>query len=245
MKLERKADMSASISSSRKFGSISESRLALYGVAAGAALAAGVSQADANLITLDLTGLALSARTSTFSSSLFFDVNATSAATAVGFANFVGADFRLNNFSNGGPKADIANAGAGNQIAADTFGLFINAHRFAGGDSVGPANNFALSSNAPKIAGNFLTVPGGEFAPGDTGYLGLRFTIGTETHYGWANISLNTDYTVELNTLGYESDADTAARISAAVPDQGSSLALLAIGAAGIAALRSRQRKAA
>src|SRR4051812_22285469 len=79
--------------------SLPEKRLALYGVAAGAALAAGASTAEANLITLDLTGLPTASRsTGGPGNDLFFDVNASSAAAAVSSANFAGADFRLFNF---------------------------------------------------------------------------------------------------------------------------------------------------
>lgn len=231
-------------SSPKKLRSVSEKRLVLYGVAAGAALAAGVSPAEAGLITLDLTGLLSPTRTTPVSGSLFFDVNAASAAAAVGFAPFAGADFEVYNtqsklkagaFINGVlPNNSIAVGGSESNKAA----------RLTGSNSVGSANNF--SPNA-KIGEDFIPAPFpfGNFGPGDTGYLGLRFDIGGNTHYGWANITLNGNYTVALNTLGYESVAGASAHVPASVPEQGNSLVLLAIGAAGIAGFRAIQRKAA
>jgi hypothetical protein len=207
-------------------------------VAAGAALASGISQANANSITLDLTGLAPGSRTTPVNGALYFDVNATSAAAAVGFAPFAGADFQLTN-SQGTKSVAAANNNAvvGNGVATNIG----KAARFSPSNSVGPLNNFqtraTIGSNG-KI--------GGYFNPGDTGSIGLRFAIGADTHYGWANLSLNGDYTVALNGLGYESNPDTAAHVEglSSVPDHGSSLALLAVGAAGLLAFRSRQRQA-
>jgi hypothetical protein len=220
-----------------------EKRLALYGVAAGAALAAGASQANANLVTLDLTGLPLSSRTTPVNGSLYFDVNAPSAAAAVGAAYFAGADFRANNNQSGFKSlATVGNNGlAVNGIA----GSGIKAERFNPSNSVGPANNF---QSAAKIGVRFNpgTFTLGNFSPGDTGFIGLRFAIGTDIHYGWAQLSLNNDYTVALNALGYQTTPDAPAHVEgASVPDHGSSLALLAVGAAGLLLFRNRQQKAA
>jgi hypothetical protein len=224
-------------SSPKKLRSVSEKRLVLYGVAAGAALAAGVCPAEAGLITLDLTGLSSATRTTPAPGSLYFDVNAASAAAAVGFAPFTGADFVLNNNA---PFTSIAGLGGSNAIVGFSFDLGPKAIPKSGSQFVGPTSPF---SHSAKVTG-----PYGFFAPGSTGYLGLRFDIGSDTHYGWANITVNPDSTVALNTLGYESDAGVSAHVPlspAAVPEGGSSLALLALGAAGIAGFRALQRKAA
>jgi hypothetical protein len=224
-------------SSPKKLRFVSEKRLVLYGVAAGAALAAGVSPAEANLITLDLTPLSSPTRTTPVFGSLYFDVNAASAAAAVGFAPFTGADFVL---TNNDPFASIAGLGGTNAVVAFSFDLGPKAIPKSGSQFVGSTSPF---SHSAKIAG-----PYGFFSPGDTGYLGLRFDIGSDTHYGWANITVGPNSVVSLNTLGYESIAGASAHVPlspASVPEQGSSLALLALGAAGIAGFRALQRKAA
>jgi hypothetical protein len=215
-----------------------DNRLALYGLVAGATLA-GASQTDAMLITLDLTGLAPATRTTPVGGSLYFDVNAVTAAAAVGGAAFAGADFFLSNAPMASTKANVTRSGTVNGVA----GTAIKADRFAQGDTVGPANIF---NTRGKIGSRYGTSSGtgtaGNFASGDTGYLGLRFAIGgpADLHYGWANITLNSDYTVTLNAVGYESDANTPA----AVPEP-SAIALLVAGALGVVAFRRRAHKAA
>jgi hypothetical protein len=222
-----------------------EKRLALYGIAAGAALAGGAAPADANTITLDLTTLPLTSRTTPVDGSLYFDVNASSAAAAVSTSPFAGADFHVFNTHNGAKTlAGASNNGMGINGIASTNG--IKAARFSASNFVGPQNNFA--SHLVKLGSRNPITNFGNFAPGDTGSIGLRFTIGSATHYGWATLTLNSNLTVALDVLGYETTPDTASHVEAAnrpsVPDRGSSLALLALGAAGLLALRRQQASA-
>jgi hypothetical protein len=214
-----------------------QQRLALYGLAAGAALAAGASSAHANLITLDLTGLTLADRTTPTFGALYFDVNAASAAAAVSFNPFAGADFRLSHTQI--PFASATGLAPGNGIQGFRVEGF-KASRLTTSNFVSSDHNFNSRANIAPVS---------PWGPGDTGFLGLVFTItGSDTHFGWANITANPDASVTLNALGYESSADTPAHAEApsgAVPDQGSTLALLATGAVGLLAFRKHQRKAA
>jgi hypothetical protein len=233
--------MTASTSPLRR--SLADKRFALYGVAAGAALAAGASTADANLVPLDLTGLNASDRSTNSTGNLYFDVNAATASAAVSTtAAFTGADFNI--FTGGpipfGPFASITGLTANNGIAGGQEEFF-KASNLSPSHFVGPMDTF---NGSAVIASEF-----GPFAPGDTGFLGLKFEIGADIHYGWANITVgNADYpNVTLNSLGYETNADTPAHVEApssgpSVPDQGSTLGLMALGAAGLAVMRSRVR---
>jgi len=84
-----------------------------------------------------------------------------------------------------------------------------------------------------------------------TRYEGVRFQIGGQTHYGWIATSANiSDTAVELRISGwaYESTPNTAIQTGEAGPvatPEPSSLALFALGAAGIAAVMRRRRSRA
>ena len=86
--------------------------------------------------------------------------------------------------------------------------------RLSASNQVGPSGNFV---NSAKIAGSLYPIAaGGNFAPGDTGFIGLKFDISGSTHYGWANITLNSDYTVALNALAMRPIRIGAAHMEAA-----------------------------
>jgi len=217
----------------KNFGSI-EKRLALYGVAAGAALAAGVPTAEAALITLDLTGQPIANRTTPFAGFLYFDVNAASAATAFGTTSFTAADFRI---SHPGYPFATATAGTGNGVAAFQGPFF-------GTKASHLSNSHFVGGSGTLFYSRANIAPKGPWGPNSTGFLGLQFLIGPSSYFGWANITVNTDATVTLNALGYEdTGAPAHAQFGAAVPDEGSTLALLAIGAGGLVAFRKRQRR--
>jgi hypothetical protein len=85
----------------------------------------------------------------------------------------------------------------------------------------------------------------GEFNDPGLAYLGVRFTIPTDdvTHFGWIEIS-TAENQLTLTRLFWET-GDTAAVTpgGGTVPEPGS-LALLVAGAAGLLAIRRRQRQA-
>ncbi len=70
-------------------------------------------------------------------------------------------------------------------------------------------------------------------------YLGVKFEIGGNTHYGWIQVQVAADVT-DATITGYAFEDTPDAQITAgAVPEPGS-LALLALGAAGLAAWRKK-----
>lgn len=223
-----------------------EQRLGLYGLAVGAALAAGASTVDASLITLDLTGQPVGSRTTPAAGNLYFDVNAASAAAAFSTSNFAAADFVIHNsvFGTSTFSARIGGThNVNNAVARFSMSALYFANNFAASHLVGPPDVFGPFGYIRTYGGN------GAFGVGSTGYLGLKFIIGSDIHYGWANITVGAGDLVTLNSLGYESlpnvPAHTEAPSQGGVPDGGNSLLLLATGAAGLIAFRARKGKAA
>jgi hypothetical protein len=80
------------------------------------------------------------------------------------------------------------------------------------------------------------------WSPGDTGYLGLTFAIGPAAHFGWADLTIHPDQSMTLHRIAY--DDEPRAAIGAGHVDvipEPAHLGLLALGAAGVAALRRRR----
>ena len=104
-----------------------------------------------------------------------------------------------------------------------------------------PKQNFramlAYSSVGPDFEG----------ASFGSNFIGFRFNISGNTHYGWAEIILATN-AVTINQWAYDDTVDTAIHLAdtasgGSVPEP-SSLALLAMGAGGLVSLRRRKKAA-
>ena len=80
----------------------------------------------------------------------------------------------------------------------------------------------------------------GNFRRGPTGYVGVEFT-GPNGHlyYGWVNLTVNSNYSITLNEFAYNNTPNTPIVIQP-VPEP-SSMLLLTLGAAGIAAYRRKR----
>ena len=107
---------------------------------------------------------------------------------------------------------------------------------FPGSSETGHATNYVLGPYTWDSSwGNFI---------GQSGkYLGVRFKIGDDIHFGWVQVDVNADANqATINGYGYQ-DVPGATAHAGTVPEPGS-LALLAIGAAGIAARRRKKAMA-
>lgn len=94
---------------------------------------------------------------------------------------------------------------ANSSYAADY--LILNSNSFAGvpsysfgyppsnlnfGDTISANLNF-ISEKAGDLNNDSCYFPGSQFCDGNDGYVGLRFKIGTQNHYGWVRIQVSTD----------------------------------------------------
>ncbi len=127
--------------------------------------------------------------------------------------------------------------------------LYINGYPIplAGGTMIDGSLAFATNGKSPKY---LLSDTNGSLKgswPNDlqqSRYLGLRFLIGQSTHYGWAEVSTqlgSADMTIVR--YAYESEAGVGIQVPSGDVPEPSTMALFALGAAGVMALK-RKRKA-
>jgi hypothetical protein len=111
--------------------------------------------------------------------------------------------------------------------------------RLGAGAQVGSQLQFALMN--PSLASNGAD-PFGHFNALGEGFVGLRFLDNGNFYYGWADIVVNGDYTVALNSFAFD---DTGAAINAGLPaPEPASILLMALGAMGVAAYKRRRSQA-
>lgn len=163
-------------------------------------------------------------------------------------------DFQLFHFQNFEPsysggnfwtKLYLTNNGANAFVGGDLGTVA----RLGAGVTVESASPFGASYGIMAQAGNGTPVGGLPWNGPGQGYIGLRFLIGADTHYGWAEVTVNQGLTATLNRFGYEDVAGASVETGdiggGEVPEPGS-MSLMILGAAGLAAYRRlRKRKAA
>jgi PEP-CTERM motif len=127
------------------------------------------------------------------------------------------------------------------------------------GATIGPAQSYGngFSGNTANELvdedfdnnGNFESYTG-NFTPdnitGNPQYIGVKFLLNDagNIHYGWIGVDINNaaDLTGNITGFAYESADNTPITAAAGVPEPSSALAILALGAAGVA-MRRRQGK--
>ncbi|MBS0659815.1 MAG: PEP-CTERM sorting domain-containing protein [Verrucomicrobia bacterium] len=96
-----------------------------------------------------------------------------------------------------------------------------------------------LSAGTPSYYGGFATGP---TPPGTQAYVGFRFTIGANTHYGWLLLSVGPG-SIDFVSAAYDNTPNTP--IAAGAIPEPSTLAFLSLGAVGVLGAVARRRRAA
>ena len=217
--------------------SISKSKLLAY-AASGSAIACFAQTADGDLVfnngDANFGGVAVDGS----SFDIDFDEDGTN-------------DFTFFNSAASGTYA--AQGGVGIEYGATGAGVWAtNVDSFA---SAGASSQSVDATLSFQSAGYFAIGTDGQFAPGDTGFVGLQFTLANgDVHFGFAEILMSTDVdaagdpTNAFTVLNYAWNdmAGVAAHFEqpSAVPEPGS-LSFLALGASGLALLRRRKKSVA
>lgn len=224
-----------------------ENRLTRYcAVGAGAAICAGaITTADASIVFINYGGQVLT--DSMPGNGLYGD-------TRIDLDKDGTFDFQLG-VGNGEPFGGAAAILAPNGGSVGVAGLSNNGYYYGGklalGANVGPGTGFLNLTPSHEIASLAFAdgYPGSQWLDSSPGYLGIRFTIGGQTVYGWVRISVAPNKEpgardITIYDAAYETDGTAIA--AGAVPEPSTtSLGLLALGMAGLIAHRRRTAKKA
>ncbi len=154
-----------------------------------------------------------------------------------------GHDFSLNYSASDPAKPQIVASASDGAISSFGSPVTNNARQFAS-DATIDASLFNSSTTSTVIYDPNSSTGISEWQPGETGYLAVKFvTGGSDTHYGWIDLTLGNDQSLTVNGFAYESTGGQAI-VAGAVPEPATAGLVTAL-LAGSAALYRRRQKTA
>jgi hypothetical protein len=106
-------------------------------------------------------------------------------------------------------------------------------------------NTSVFVSNLNTLAGNGFAQSGNWKSNGNPGVVGFEVVQSGNTYYGWADISVDpTTYEITLNSYGVDTTPNETVTANTGATPEPSSIVLLTLGAAGIAAWRRKIKTA-
>lgn len=152
-------------------------------------------------------------------------------------------DFRLEVGVNGANEKSNLVPIVGGNASGIALSPNNNADRMAAGEIIGGATPFSNATDTKTLFDEGAPA-NYDWSVGSRGFLGLQINLLGNTHYGWADVSINpagvNSFNHTLYGYAFEDVASTAI-LAGAVPEP-SMATLLVAGAAGVASMRRRRR---
>ena len=136
-------------------------------------------------------------------------------------------------------------------IVGTGVGNYLYAARLAAGNMIDGSAGWLTITQTPFNGASmavFSGFPNSQRAyPGaNSGYLGIRFNIGIEQHFGWARLTVELDNALQpraftLHEYAYESNPGAGLAAGDGFVPEPTSLGLLALGSIGLTAHRRRR----